>query len=89
MPESTFSSPVVSPSCKFKILYCKVCDQSIDDGLEIKCDGCQKIFHGDCINDDQNQNILEKDLIQLCKLCSNKKSVCPAKSKSKLNTSIK
>lgn len=89
MPESTFSSPVVSPSCKFEILYCKVCDQSIDDGLEIKCDGCQKIFHGDCINDDQNQNILEKDLIQLCKLCSNKKSVCPAKSKSKLNTSIK
>lgn len=91
MPASI--SSVVSPSCNFKILYCKLCDQSIDDGKDVKCDGCQQIFHNGCIAGHQNQP--DKDLIQLCKSCSNVKEVYSPKSKtkskpkSKLEKSIK
>lgn len=64
----TVSSSNTSPSCKFKILFCKRCDQSLNDSTEVKCDGCKGIYHDNCIITNQNQ--VDNELIRLCQACS-------------------
>lgn len=78
MPAIT--SPIVSPSCSFKLFFCKSCKQSIDTSTEVKCDDCQNYFHESCLSSNQNQ--VEDDLIQLCHSCSNENRVyTPSKNK--------
>lgn len=80
-------SPNVSPSCGFKLYFCKVCDQSIKASTESKCDDCGNYFHKSCLASNQNQ--IEGDLIQLCQSCTNEKRVCTPKSKVELKMANK
>lgn len=84
---TTITSPItiVSPSCSFKLFFCKSCKQSIDTSTEVKCDDCQNYFHKSCVSSNQNQ--IEGDLIQLCHSCTNENRVCtPPKRKFGTNT---
>lgn len=75
----TITSPTVSPSCEFKLFFCKFCDQSIEMSAKIKCDECKNYFHKQCFASNNKQNT--SDLIQLCLSCSNENRVCTPKGK--------
>lgn len=70
-------SNIVSPSCKFKIFFCKKCNDKIECNKEIKCDDCQQVFHRECMA--MNSTDDPSELVHFCKSCSYDKRICPNK----------
>lgn len=66
---------ILSPSCKFKLLFCSKCNEEIQQDSELKCDNCTKYFHNHCLNSTTGGD----DLILLCIDCVNNKIICTKK----------
>lgn len=72
MPAMTFRSPTI----KYKLTFCAVCNDSIPrESDEAKCDNCKKSFHSSCTEIQQSTN----ETIWLCNSCISSEVICTGK----------